>query len=587
MGKNLLIAFIFIIVSGTANSKQCLGKVDCSNFGKPYQAQTFISESSPWQVVLSEMNAATSFTDFVWGQSATAVAETYSLTITAKNVNGVAKSAAEVILYDDSKIEYSTATTNSLGQATFSNLVNGTYTYKVFYKPSIPNVPVTDNKEFWGSRTITINNSNVSETFTRNAPYISVGPTFNPSYLPSGQQTIGSFTVKNPLPSPAESFIAVWIDRDKLSAWDYISNDPANAKPISVGGTSAFPFNVTPINDGSYSCYAFVYSKIDGTYIITDQYDWAEIFTVAPIPTISQITWSGYTWKVRSGIGGPGPNKWNASPSNIWVDDLGNLHLKIIKIGNNWYCSEITLLQSLGYGAYTFQVATNVEKLDKNIVLGLFTYETGSREIDIEFSRWGNAASVDGWYTIQPQPYNNLNQKSFPLNLSGDYSTHQFKWTSSEIYFQSDYGHGVDNLINKWTYKGVNNPPAGEERLHLNLWLFNGNAPSNLQEAEVIIKSFKYLPNPISSSIKEFSDSNKIVLFPNPTKGLVNISADHLIEGNSTIEVYNNTGLLVESKCISLNKNTAQIDMSAYSNGHYLVKIDIDNQSFYRKILKE
>lgn len=570
-----------------SNAQHCLTSVFCSNFVKLNPVITYAMESSAGKVVRTDMNAGNSYNQLVWRQSATVVAESYSLTVTAKNINGAARSNAKVTLYNDSQIELSTVTANSAGQATFSNLVNGTYTYKVYYSPLITSVPIADNKEFWGSGTITINDSNVLETFTRNAPYISAGPTFNPVNLAVGQQSSGSFKVKNILPYPADSYIAIWVDRDKLAPWDYSSNNSDNAKPISIDGTSAFPFNVTPANNGSYSCYAFVYTKIDGTYIITDQYDWTQVVTVAPAPTISQIKWSGLTWNVRSGIGGPGPNNWNANPENIWVDDQGNLHLKIIKIENIWYCSEITLQQSLGYGEYTFEVSTNVENLDKNIIFGLYTYETDSKEIDIEFSRWGNAANNVGWYTVQPPPYNSFNQKAFPLNLSGDYSTHQFKWNSSQIYFRSDHGHGLDNIINQWTYKGVNNPPAGKEKLHLNLWLFNGNTPSNLQEAEVVIKSFKYSPDLLNSAIVEFSDSNKVALFPNPTKGIVNISVDQSIEGDSKIDIYDNAGLLVQSKNISLNRNTAQIDMSGYSNGQYLIKIDVNNQSFFKKMLKE
>lgn len=587
MKKNLLITFILIITTGIANSHPSRTGVVCSNLEKLFPANTFTSESFSWQLVHADINAGTACDKLVWRQSVEAKADTYSLTITVKNINGATKSNAEVILFSDSQIELSTATANSAGQATFSNLDNGTYAYKVYYKPLLANVPTIENKEFWGSGTITITDSNVSETFTRNAPYISGGPTFNPGNLSIGQPSSGSFTVKNPLPSATESYIAIWIDRDRLQGWDYSSNDSSTAKQISIGATAAFSFNVTPTSEGSYSCYAFVYSKINGSYIITDQYNWSEVFTVTNIPYISQITWSGYTWKVKSGVEGPGPNSWNANASNIWVDDQGRLHLKILKISNKWYCSEIMLPQSLGYGEYTFEVSTNVENLDRNIVFGLFTYETGSREIDIEFSRWGKAASVDGWYTVQPPPYNSLNQKSFALNMTGDYSTHRFKWSSAEIYFRSDYGHGIENLINQWTYKGVNNPPAGKERLHVNLWLLNGIAPSNLQEAEVIINSFKYVPISINSSTKQLSDSSKIVLFPNPTKGLVYISAHQSLTGDSKIDIYNNSGLLVQSKSILFTKNNAQIDLSGYSNGPYLFKIDIDHHPFSRKILKE
>ncbi|MHB9039908.1 MAG: T9SS type A sorting domain-containing protein [Melioribacteraceae bacterium] len=207
--------------------------------------------------------------------------------------------------------------------------------------------------------------------------------------------------------------------------------------------------------------------------------------------TISQIQWSGYTWNVKSGNGlKPDPNNWLANSSSVWVDGNGDLHLKIRKIGNVWYCAEIFSQQSLGYGEYTFQVSTNVENLDKNIVLGLFTYENDSKEIDLEFTRWSNASNPVGWYVVQPSSPSS--SKNFALNLTGSYSTHKFNWSLSEINFQSYHGHSVDYLINQWSYKGANNPLAGNEKVILNLWLNNGEAPSNQQEAEVIIKSFTF-----------------------------------------------------------------------------------------------
>ncbi len=117
----------------------------------------------------------------------------------------------------------------------------------------------------------------------------------------------------------------------------------------------------------------------------------------------NQVQWSGYTWIVKSGIElGPGPNNWASELSTVWVDNEGNLHLKILKISNKWYCSEIISLQSFGYGEYSFEVCTNVENLDKNIVLGLFTYQDDKKEIDLEFSRWGVGSNRDGWYVVQP-----------------------------------------------------------------------------------------------------------------------------------------------------------------------------------------
>ena len=462
---------------------------------------------SCYAFVYSKINGTYIITDqYNWTQAFTVTtAATYNLTVTVKNIDGVARSNAAVVLYDASYKELKTVSTNSSGQATFSNLANGTYNYEAYYTPSISNLPVANNKEYWGSGTVTISGSSISHSFTRIAPYISVGPTFNPANLNTGQQTSGNFTVKNTLPYLADSYVAVWVDRDKVSSWDYSSNNSATAKSISIGGTSAFPFNITPTINGTYSCYAFVYSKINGTYIITDQYNWTQAFTLSD--AISQIKWSDEIWNVRTGTGGPGPNNWLASNSNVWVDASGNLHLKIIKNGDKWYCAEISSVKSFGYGEYTFQVSSNVENLDKNIVLGLFTYKGDHEEIDIEFSRWGSILNNAGNFTVQPSSSSSAKSTiDFPLNLTGgyadSYSTHKFIWNPSEVDFLSYYGHNLpvsNNIIKDWQYTGSNIPTHNNEKVILNLWLYNGvDRPQNQQDAEVIIKSFSFKPPSIT-----------------------------------------------------------------------------------------
>ena len=64
----------------------------------------------------------------------------------------------------------------------------------------------------------------------------------------------------------------------------------------------------------------------------------------------------------------------------------------------------MVLNRSLGYGVYTWQLAAPPTGFDSNVVLGLFTYESDSREVDIEFSRWGGAfpnATAD--FAVQPR----------------------------------------------------------------------------------------------------------------------------------------------------------------------------------------
>ena len=124
---------------------------------------------------------------------------------------------------------------------------------------------------------------------------------------------------------------------------------------------------------------------------------------------IKTISFSGYTWYVKSGTGmGPGPKTWNEN--NVWVDALGKLHMQIkySATTKKWECSEIWTTTSLGFGKYEWFVEGRIDLLDKNVVVGLFNYPTstigpdGTNEIDIEFAKWGNQKNKMGNFTVWP-----------------------------------------------------------------------------------------------------------------------------------------------------------------------------------------
>jgi len=81
--------------------------------------------------------------------------------------------------------------------------------------------------------------------------------------------------------------------------------------------------------------------------------------------TISEartIKFSGYDWTVRAGRGGPGPNNWDEN--NVWVDQSGYLHLQLTSRGNQWYASEVSTTDRLGFGRYQFWVIGRLDRLD-------------------------------------------------------------------------------------------------------------------------------------------------------------------------------------------------------------------------------
>ena len=216
------------------------------------------------------------------------------------------------------------------------------------------------------------------------------------------------------------------------------------------------------------------------------------------------IHFSGYDWEVRPDAdGGPGPNHWDSG--NVRVDSQGRLHLKLTHRNGAWRCAEVTTLHSFGFGRYQFQVTGVLDRLDRNVVLGLFNYPPpgggpdGTNEIDIEYSRWGNPASLPASETIYPahegvKPASTTHEFAMPPGLSD--TTQRFDWQSDGIAFQCLRGHRDNNQgeYARWAFR-----PADPQRLpqkllpiHINLWLVRGKAPVDGKEVEVIVKQFSF-----------------------------------------------------------------------------------------------
>jgi hypothetical protein len=225
--------------------------------------------------------------------------------------------------------------------------------------------------------------------------------------------------------------------------------------------------------------------------------------TVVPENQDGTIQFSGYEWIIReNGLSGPGPNIW--SPENVWLDENGDLHLKISHTADGWQCAELTTTERFGFGTYQFQVDGPIDQLDPNVVLGLFNYPTpdvgadATNEIDIEYAHWGNAEWPIGNFTVWPAQ-SGLEQtgESFPVELNGTYTTQRFTWDSDQIFFQALHGHRADNDqgIHSWLYQPedpLTRIPQQAMPVHINLWLFEGKPPMDGNEVEIVIHQFTF-----------------------------------------------------------------------------------------------
>ncbi len=251
-------------------------------------------------------------------------------------------------------------------------------------------------------------------------------------------------------------------------------------------------------------------------------------------PISETIDWSGYQWRVRTSNGaeqGPGPNIFADGKDNVFVDEAGNLHLRIVKDSKGrWTCAEVSTTASLGYGTYEWEVASRYDNLAKNVVGGLFTYNSPENvarqigkkvgdaipdtphEIDIEFTGcWGDA---NLFYTTHDPDIKSPGVQ-FHQTLQGDFTTHRFTWSPDRIEWESYNGHvaglsAPENPITedrdiaergkeaKYTYTGPVVPQDLDEKVHLNLWIFDESdkpkAPSDNQPQELILRSFRFTP---------------------------------------------------------------------------------------------
>ncbi|MBL7075893.1 MAG: glycoside hydrolase family 16 protein [Kiritimatiellae bacterium] len=244
------------------------------------------------------------------------------------------------------------------------------------------------------------------------------------------------------------------------------------------------------------------------------------------------ITFAGRTWEVRQAASpaAAGENCWTGDARNAWVDSQGRLHLRITRRSDVWTCTEIYSSDSYGYGTYTFRVASPVGAMDRNVVLGLFTWDNDAprsgrlHEIDIEFTPWSRVFGENLHYSVQPVMGPDTDNGQYDERTDGvflpgniDMSVHRFTWMPSYVDFASMEGPTeAGELIHSWRFT-ADNParrsndttlatpvliptPSRGTSLRINLWLNDGDsdgfgdAPADGREVEVVIDQFTYTP---------------------------------------------------------------------------------------------
>jgi hypothetical protein len=218
-----------------------------------------------------------------------------------------------------------------------------------------------------------------------------------------------------------------------------------------------------------------------------------------------RIRFSGYDFNVKQGEGlGPGPNSW--AISQAFVDSKGRLHLRFSKKKGKWYAGEIQSVSRFGFGKYEIEFTGDIGGQDKNVVFGFFNYPPAdvgpdaTNEIDIEFARWGNKSYPPLNYTVWPvDPGLKAASQSFSFKNGVAKSEHKFVWEPNRVSYYSVVvrDNGTAGQEAYWSFKPKNpgkRISSSPMPIFFNLWGFRGQEPSDGENVEVIVNSFKFTP---------------------------------------------------------------------------------------------
>ncbi len=322
-------------------------------------------------------------------------------------------------------------------------------------------------------------------------------------------------------------------------------------------------------------------------------------------PTVNDVQWDDFpggrtlvfsdkTWRVKGpGNYGPGPNNFSNQPESVWVDDAGRLHLTIKQISGAWYSTEVTLVDTLGYGDYIFTTLGALNQLDPRTVLGLFLWQyiptwdpenawwNPYNEIDIEYSRWGNPANEIGQFVAQPYDWaGNIVRYNASFG-SDELSSHAFRWLHDRVEFRAWRGGPEDespqNLVFSWNYFGPHIPRPEQPRVHLNLW-YTGNPPASNQE--VILPHFTFIPAGGNTALEDLHIPAPSPYFcysyPNPFSSRAHIIFELEKAERVKLEIFDLKGrklstLVNETK--QPGQHTVDWDADNLPNGIYFYKL--------------
>jgi len=212
-------------------------------------------------------------------------------------------------------------------------------------------------------------------------------------------------------------------------------------------------------------------------------------------PARTTLAFSGYEWEVRQQPNDRyGMNDYDAR--NVWVYQQARLHLLLSQRDGRWTSAEVWMTRSLGYGTYSIELG-DTSQLDPAAALSVYTWDAlgadqNFRELTVDVSRWGDPASMNGQYVVQPE---NVAANVFRFAVPAGRVTHSFRWEPGRVSFRTVRSGGASrgDLVAERLFT-VRVPTAGAENPHIVLLYDRGSPKPPSKDVEVVVEKFAFLP---------------------------------------------------------------------------------------------
>ncbi|HEX4886531.1 MAG TPA: T9SS type A sorting domain-containing protein [Luteibaculaceae bacterium] len=177
---------------------------------------------------------------------------------------------------------------------------------------------------------------------------------------------------------------------------------------------------------------------------------------------------------------------------------------------------------------------------------------------------------------IAPRTYENRYQ-DIVNNIPSYYTKRIFSEDGEEVFFEelNEYNVNTGNFDYRYSFQNTvemaDNRPVKR---------------SEIQESEEVgnpvrrIEDNFYYDRWVSTSIKEKLQAVKVVVFPNPTSGIIQIRG---LSGTSNLKWYNTQGMLIREQTVTPNQ---PVDISEFATGVYTLRLTNANQSQVLRIFR-